>query len=170
MDHLERKAVRAKELTSSAQKSSVKKMPVSKVITADRSRPRALKKIELLSNTLTPMKPEEIERQKNLPTPRYIVGQNQKSRLPLLGKSVTKTFSTISTVPAPSSSINKPIPAASTARDPVQSKLEARRQRHMEMFKGRTIKENKTDVIRGVRSNRRFELQMKHRQQLNGNK
>jgi len=33
----------------------------------------------------------------------------------------------------------------------------------MEMFKGRITKENKGELIRGVRSNRRFELQMQHR-------
>ncbi|XP_034485190.1 probable inactive protein kinase DDB_G0270444 isoform X2 [Drosophila innubila] len=181
VDHLERKAVRAKELTNSAiklangnasaQKSSAKKLPtVSNLNAVDRPRPRALKKIELPSYALTPLKPEEIERQKNLPTPRLIIGQQQKSRLPLLAKSVTKIFTSIATAPAPSSSINKPGTAVSAAPAQTQSKLEARRQRHMEMFKGRTTKENKTNVIRGVRSNRRFELQMKHRQQLNGNK
>ncbi|KAL7729875.1 hypothetical protein ACLKA6_014725 [Drosophila palustris] len=177
VDHIERKAVRAKELTSSAvklannnaqsaQKSSAKKLAMSNVIAAERPRPRAAKKIELLSNLLTPLKPEEILRQKNLPTPRNLIQQQPRSRLPLINKPVQKIFSSISTAPAPSSSsIRKPPPTAAPA--PVQSKMEARRQRHMEMFKGRTTKENKVDLIRGVRSNRRFQLQMEHRRQMN---
>lgn len=177
VDHVERKAVRAKELTNSArklingnasaQKSSAKKFPTSNTMVVDRPRPQAVKKIMLPPDLLTPMKPEEAQRMKNLPTPRNIIVVQPKSRLPLLAKSVTKIFSGISTAPAPSSSIRKPVPDAAPA--PIQSKLEARRQRHMEMFKGRTTKENKRELIRGVRSNRRFELQMQHRRQMDEN-
>jgi len=173
VDHVERKAVRAKELTnsarkmingnSSAQKSSAKKLPTTNTMVTNRPRPQAVKKIMMPSDLLTPMKPEEVERMKKLPTPRKIIAVQPKSRLPLLAKSVTKVFSGISTAsaPAPSSNIRKAGPAAAIA--PHQSKLEARRQRHMEMFKGRITKENKGELIRGVRSNRRFELQMQHR-------
>lgn len=56
-------------------------------------------------------------------------------------------------------------PAAESQKD----KLAQRRQRHMEMFKGRTAAKTqggKAEIIRGVRSNRRFELQMQHRRHL----
>ncbi|KAH8414657.1 hypothetical protein KR215_011274, partial [Drosophila sulfurigaster] len=177
VDHIERKAVRAKELTSSAKKlipgnSSAKKLPTnSSKLTSDEARPKAIKNIGTL---MTPMKPEEAERKRKLPTPRNImVVQPQQvvtsSRLPLLTKpaaSKPKIITKAATSVVPSSAAKKPAMAASAI---VKNKLEERRKRHMEMFKGRTTKENRSDLIRGVRSNRRFELQMEHRRQMNEN-
>ncbi|XP_060646768.1 uncharacterized protein LOC132784890 [Drosophila nasuta] len=178
VDHIERKAVRAKELTSSAKKlipgnSSAKKLPTnSSKLTSDEARPKAIKNIGTL---MTPMKPEEAERKRKLPTPRNImVVQPQQvvtsSRLPLLTKPAAtkpKIITTAATSVVPSNAAKKPEMAASAI---VKNKLEERRKRHMEMFKGRTTKENRSDLIRGVRSNRRFELQMEHRRQMNENK
>ncbi|XP_039947477.1 uncharacterized protein LOC120766188 [Bactrocera tryoni] len=57
----------------------------------------------------------------------------------------------------------------------VDEKMASRRQRHMDMFKGRAANSRTTpgtaekkfgQLIRGVRSNRRFELQMAHRQNM----
>ncbi|XP_018791222.1 PREDICTED: putative mediator of RNA polymerase II transcription subunit 26 isoform X2 [Bactrocera latifrons] len=57
----------------------------------------------------------------------------------------------------------------------VDEKMATRRQRHMDMFKGRAANSRTTpgtaekkfgQLIRGVRSNRRFELQMAHRQNM----
>ncbi|XP_053945943.1 uncharacterized protein LOC128855239 [Anastrepha ludens] len=57
----------------------------------------------------------------------------------------------------------------------IDEKLASRRQRHMDMFKGRgansrttpgTAEKNLSQLIRGVRSNRRFELQMAHRRNM----
>lgn len=151
-EHIERKKARAKELTSSALKqpprveSVQKKVPaVTNILGADRARPGAVKNIDITANTskkriipLTPMKVETIPRQKKC------------SRLPI--PTAVKVFSSTSVEPG-----QRPL---------FQDKAEARRLRHMNMFKGRTVKEKTTDLIRGVRSNRRFELQMKHRQQL----
>ncbi|XP_062123961.1 neurofilament heavy polypeptide [Drosophila sulfurigaster albostrigata] len=178
VDHIERKAVRAKELTSSAKKlipgnSSAKKLPTnSSKLTSEEARPKAIKNIGTL---MTPMKPEEAERKRKLPTPRNImVVQPQQvvtsSRLPLLTKPAAtkpKIITKAATSVVPSSAAKKPAMAASAI---VKNKLEERRKRHMEMFKGRTTKENRSDLIRGVRSNRRFELQMEHRRQMNENK
>lgn len=161
-EHIERKKARAKELTSSALKqlprveSVQKKVPAAAEVRA--ARPKAVKKIEIPAHTpqkrmvaLTPMKVDAIPRQKN--------EIQIKSRLPV--PTVTNVFTSTS-VPA--------VPSQPVDRDLLQNKVEARRQRHMDMFKGRKIKEKKTDIIRGVRSNRRFELQMKHRQQLDEKK
>lgn len=57
----------------------------------------------------------------------------------------------------------------------VDEKMSSRRQRHMDMFKGRAANSRTTpgtaekkfgQIIRGVRSNRRFELQMAHRKNM----
>ncbi|KAH8388290.1 hypothetical protein KR093_002987, partial [Drosophila rubida] len=181
VDHIERKAVRAKELTSSAkkiisgttasaQKSSAKKLPLNNTLAAVRVPPKAQKKIALSESLMTPMKNEEAERKRNLPTPRnIIVAQPQQamtsSRLPLLTKPAVQKAKIVTSTAA-TNVATKPAVAASSI---VQNKLEARRKRHMEMFKGRTTKENRSDLIRGVRSNRRFELQMEHRRQMNEN-
>lgn len=158
-EHIERKKARAKELTSSALKqlprveSVQKKVPAAAPARTERS--KAVKKIEIPANTpqkrmvaLTPMKVDAIPRQKN--------EIQIKSRLPV--PTVSNIFTSTSVPAVPSQPVDRGFP--------LQNKAEARRQRHMDMFKGRTIKEKKTDIIRGVRSNRRFELQMKHRQQL----
>lgn len=163
-EHIERKKARAKELTSSALKqpprveSVQKKIPaVGNIRGADRARPGAVKKIDISADTsrkgivpLTPMKVDTIPRQKNLSSLKKHVETKMKSRLPIA--TAVKVFTSTSAPP-------DQLPF-------IEDKAEARRQRHMNMFKGRTIKEKKTDFIRGVRSNRRFELQMKHRQQL----
>lgn len=187
VEHMERKAVRAKVLTSSAVKlqqqqsertvtSAMKQTPV---------RARAVKKIEVPSYTLTPLKPEEVERVKLLPTPRKIVGVTQpKALVP-----ARPAMSSNKTVPRPAFNLSTSvtsklfIPAASgpgsiqsiakvkpgDRDDTMQNKLEARRKRHMEMFKGRSGHEKRSEIVRGVRSNRRFELQMQHRRQLDEN-
>lgn len=160
-EHIERKKARAKELTASALKqlsrveSVQKKVPAA---AADRSaRPKAVRKIDIPANApkkrmvaLTPMKVDAIPRQNN--------EMKIKSRLPL--PTLSKVFTSTSAPAVPSQPADGGLPLS------LQDKVEARRQRHMDMFKGRTIKEKNTNIIRGVRSNRRFELQMKHRQQL----
>lgn len=164
-EHIERKKARAKELTSSALKQpprveSVQKKTipaVGNILGADRARPGAVKKIDISADTsrkgivpLTPMKADTMPRQKNLSSLKKHAETKIKSRLPI--STAVKVFTSTS---APTDQLTF-----------IEDKAEARRQRHMNMFKGRTIKEKKSDFIRGVRSNRRFELQMKHRQQL----
>ncbi|XP_023163627.2 FK506-binding protein 5 isoform X2 [Drosophila hydei] len=185
VEHLERKAVRAKVLTSSAVKLQQQEKNVSsakkQIPVAERVRSRAVKKIEVPTYTLTPMKPEELERMKLLPTPRKIVGVAQpKANVPArpaLSSNKKPAFNLSTSVTS-----KLFIPAASGARsqnrarempsnrdEPMQKKLEARRKRHMEMFKGRNGLEKRSEIVRGVRSNRRFELQMQHRRQLDEN-
>lgn len=181
VEHIERKAVRAKVLTNSAVKqqqqtiASAQKSVVKKLAPAA-ERSRAFKKIDVPSYTLTPLKPEELKRQKQLPTPRKIVGVAQpKSVIPirsgLAGNNAKPTFN-LSAAVAPKLFI----PAASATSgqnlktgESKLNKLESRRQRHMEMFKGRNVVEKRCEFVRGVRSNRRFELQMQHRRQLDEN-
>ncbi|KAH8407205.1 hypothetical protein KR222_010492 [Zaprionus bogoriensis] len=179
MEHMERKAARAKNLISSAvkqqqqpalasaQKSAAKKAPGSNALAAaHHTLSKAAKKIELSSGTplkrvqpLAPIKPAEAQRQQQLSSSRILVQPQLKSRLPL---------------PLPATTAAKVFTATAASRDAAdetcRSKVEARRQRHMEMFKSRNRKENKFDFIRGVRTNRRFQLQMEHRQQLEENK
>ncbi|XP_064553332.1 neurofilament heavy polypeptide isoform X2 [Drosophila montana] len=181
VEHIERKAVRAKVLTNSAVKqqqqtiASAQKSVVKKLAPAA-ERSRAFKKIDVPSYTLTPLKPEELKRQKQLPTPRKIVGVAQpKSVIPirsaLAGNNPKPAFN-LSTAVAPKLFI--PAPSAASGQnlktgESKLNKLESRRQRHMEMFKGRNVVEKRGEFIRGVRSNRRFELQMQHRRQLDEN-
>ncbi|XP_017968005.1 myb-like protein X isoform X1 [Drosophila navojoa] len=188
VEHMERKAVRAKVLASSAVKLQQQQQSERTVSSAKKQTPvrsRAVKKIEVPSYTLTPLKPEELERVKLLPTPRKIVGVTQpKALVPArpalssnrtvpkpafnLSTSVTsKLFIPASSGPGSSQSIAKVKPGERD--DATQNKLEARRKRHMEMFKGRSGHEKRSEIVRGVRSNRRFELQMQHRRQLDEN-
>ncbi|XP_017874743.1 PREDICTED: FK506-binding protein 5 isoform X2 [Drosophila arizonae] len=188
VEHMERKAVRAKVLTSSAVKLQQQQQSERTATSAMKQTPvrlRAVKKIEVPSYSLTPLKPEEVERVKLLPTPRKIVGVTQpKSLVP-----ARPALSSNKTVPRPAFNLSTSvtsklfIPAVSgpgsiqsiakvkpgDRDDTMQNKLEARRKRHMEMFKGRSGHEKRSEIVRGVRSNRRFELQMQHRRQLDEN-
>ncbi|EDW59132.1 uncharacterized protein Mink [Drosophila virilis] len=181
VEHIERKAVRAKVLTNSAVKqqqqtiASAQKSVVKKLVPAA-ERSRAFKKIDVPSYTLTPLKPEELMRQKQLPTPRKIMGVTlPKSVIPIrsgqAGNNPKPKFN-LSTAVAPKLFI--PAPSATSGQnlktgESKLNKLETRRQRHMEMFKGRNVVEKRCEFVRGVRSNRRFELQMQHRRQLDEN-
>ncbi|XP_034659990.1 uncharacterized protein LOC117896072 isoform X2 [Drosophila subobscura] len=171
VDHLDRKAVRAKVLTSSALKhepgagSTVKKMPSSSAVAAgDCSRPRALRKIDWCSNPTAAKQPENglIDP----PRPATLAKVPSQSRLPL------KSGSNIVSKPAFNLSTNvvKKFTATSTATTvptAFEDKVAERRQRHMEMFKSRSAPKQKTgQFIRGVRLNRRFELQMQHRRHM----
>lgn len=189
VEHMERKAVRAKVLTSSAVKLQQQQQQQDRAVSSAKKqtpvRSRAVKKIEVPSYTLTPLKPEEVERVKLLPTPRKIVGVTQpKALVPArpalssnktvpkpafnLSTSVTsKLFIPATTGPGSSQSIAKVKPG--DRDDTMHNKLEARRKRHMEMFKSRSGQEKRSEIVRGVRSNRRFELQMQHRRQLDEN-
>ncbi|XP_017844838.1 uncharacterized protein LOC108601451, partial [Drosophila busckii] len=169
VEHVERKKLRAKELqTSSAVKSSVKKriesitkssakkLPAPNVRAA--SRPRALKKLDVSSVPITPRKASE--QQGNLPNPRDMMAKAiLPKRLPLSSNISSSAF------------VFNSAAVSSKDAEPVQSKVQARQQRHMEMFKGRTAtKAKNVELIRGVRSNRRFELQMQHRRLQDENK
>ncbi|KAH8242963.1 hypothetical protein KR032_003426, partial [Drosophila birchii] len=154
VDHVERKAERAKILTTSALKkpkgSAVKQAQCS-TSAADRAqvaRPKAVKKIDTAS---------EHQDKKQPP-----------SRLPL------KSALNVSAVPRPAFNLSTATVKtfnATISSKPAESqkdKLAERRQRHMDMFKGRAAtkaQDKKSEFIRGVRLNRRFELQMQHRKQ-----
>ncbi|SPP80337.1 uncharacterized protein LOC117583396 isoform X1 [Drosophila guanche] len=170
VDHLDRKAVRAKVLTSSALKhepgagSTVKKMPSSSAVAAgDCSRPRALRKIDWCNPTAAKQPENELHEP---PRPATSAKVPSQSRLPL------KSGSNIVSKPAFNLSTNvvKKFTATSTATTVptgFEDKVAERRQRHMEMFKSRSAPKEKTgQFIRGVRLNRRFELQMQHRRHM----
>uniref|UniRef100_A0A6P4F9A4 Uncharacterized protein LOC108046671 isoform X2 n=1 Tax=Drosophila rhopaloa TaxID=1041015 RepID=A0A6P4F9A4_DRORH len=160
LDHVERKAERAKVLTNSVQKqlpgSTVKKPPQGHTSEEDRPRPKALKQIDMSANR-TIVKD-------------HIAEKLNTSRLPL-----KTTAPALNVAPKPafnlSTSTVKTFNATFTGR-PAESqdnKLAERRQRRIEMFKGRTTtkaQNEKGNFIRGVRLNRRFELQMQHRRHL----
>ncbi|XP_022217497.2 uncharacterized protein LOC111070816 [Drosophila obscura] len=180
VDHLDRKAVRAKVLISSALKrepgagSSVKKMPSSSALAAgDGSRPRALRKIDWCSNPTVAKQPEnQFLRELHGPRLATLAKVPPQSRLPLksgsnivakpafnLSTNVVKKFTATSTVVASTAQKSKPVG--------FEDKVAERRQRHMQMFKSRSAPKEKTgEFIRGVRLNRRFELQMQHRRHL----
>lgn len=150
VDHVERKAERAKVLTNSALKlaSGTKKHQAASSKEDYAVRPKALKKIELSAKTVAPL---EASKEKALP-----------SRLPL------KNAANVPSRPAfnLSTSVGSSFNTTLSSR-PALDKLAERKQRHMEMFKGRTTDKNKRgDLIKGVRSNRRFELQMQHRRHI----
>ncbi|KAH8326166.1 hypothetical protein KR067_002652 [Drosophila pandora] len=150
VDHVERKAERAKVLTNSALKlaSGTKKHQATSSKEDYAVRPKALKKIDLSAKTVAPL---EASKEKALP-----------SRLPL------KNAANVPSRPAfnLSTSVGSSFNTTLSIR-PALDKLAERKQRHMEMFKGRTKDKNKRgDLIKGVRSNRRFELQMQHRRHI----
>lgn len=160
---MERKAERAKVLTTSALKkppgSTAKKAQSSTSVAAraEGARPKALKKIEM-------------------PTERQVAVENSKKKLPpsrlplknalnVTGAASRPAFNLSTTTVKTFNATFSSKPAAESQKD----KLAQRRQRHMEMFKGRTAANTqggKAEIIRGVRSNRRFELQMQHRRHL----
>ncbi|XP_014099701.3 uncharacterized protein Mink isoform X1 [Bactrocera oleae] len=112
-------------------------------------------------NALKPTQPRQAERPVfNLSTALETLAKNSKSA------------NTTAAVPKPSAT-NTNAKVAPTMS--VDEKMASRRQRHMDMFKGRSANSRTTPVtaekkfgqlIRGVRSNRRFELQMAHRQNM----
>ncbi|XP_036673532.3 enolase-phosphatase E1 isoform X2 [Drosophila suzukii] len=158
LDHVERKAERAKVLTNSVQKQlpgSTAKKPQSSTSVEERPRPKALKKIDMTADRSMVIE--------------HPSDKLNSSRLPL------KTTATVLNVaPKPafnlSTSMVKTFNATFSSRpaDSQDNKLAERRQRRIEMFKGRTTKDQKEkgEFIRGVRLNRRFELQMQHRRHL----
>ncbi|KAH8315199.1 hypothetical protein KR074_005514, partial [Drosophila pseudoananassae] len=158
VDHIERKAERAKVLTNSAlkQASGTKKHQATTSKEDTVGRPKALKKIDLSAKSIVAVeapKQVSIEAAKEKVPP---------SRLPL------KNAANVPSRPAfnLSTSIVTSFNTTLSSR-PAQDKLAERKQRHMEMFKGRTKdKNNKGALIKGVRSNRRFELQMQHRRHI----
>ncbi|XP_070073553.1 enolase-phosphatase E1 isoform X2 [Drosophila takahashii] len=159
LDHVERKAERAKVLTNSVQKqlpgSTAKKAAQSSISVEQRERPKALKKI-------------------NLTVDRTMVIEHSSDKLNSSRLPLKTTAPALNVAPKPafnlSTSTVKTFNATFSSR-PAESqdnKLAERRQRRIEMFKGRTTKEQKEkgEFIRGVRLNRRFELQMQHRRHL----
>ncbi|KPU80497.1 uncharacterized protein Dana_GF16313, isoform B [Drosophila ananassae] len=150
VDHVERKAERAKVLTNSALKlaSGTKKHQATSLKEDYAVRPKALKKIELSAKTVAPL---EASKEKALP-----------SRLPLKNAANGPSRPAFNLSTSVGSSFNTTLSSR-----PALDKLAERKQRHMEMFKGRTTDKNKRgDLIKGVRSNRRFELQMQHRRHI----
>ncbi|KAH8268174.1 hypothetical protein KR026_001362, partial [Drosophila bipectinata] len=158
VDHIERKAERAKVLTNSAlkQASATKKHQATTSKVDSVMRPKALKKIDLSAKSVVAVeasKQVSVEAAKDKVPP---------SRLPL------KNAANVPSRPAfnLSTSVVTSFNTTLSGR-PAQDKLAERKQRHMEMFKGRTKdKNNKGYLIKGVRSNRRFELQMQHRRHI----
>ncbi|XP_068156008.1 enolase-phosphatase E1 [Drosophila tropicalis] len=153
VDHLERKAERAKILTNSALKKQKQPSSSQDLAAEDQSKPpRALKKINLsiAPKVVTPGKRVTPAKEKANVSMRAPLGQSANSYAAKpafnLSTSLAKTFNAKAAVPSSTS-----------------NKLEQRRQRHMEMFKQRPGNDKKADFIRGVRLNRRFELQMQHR-------
>ncbi|XP_017052505.1 uncharacterized protein LOC108095772 [Drosophila ficusphila] len=156
LDHVERKAERAKVLTNSVKKQlpgSAAKKPQSVTSASVHTHPKALKKIDMTSDRTIVVPAEKLN----------------SSRLPL---KITAPAHNVVAKPAfnLSTTTVKSFNATFTGR-PLESqdnKLAERRQRRIEMFKGRTTKDQKEkgQFIRGVRLNRRFELQMQHRRHL----
>ncbi|KAH8383512.1 hypothetical protein KR009_009015, partial [Drosophila setifemur] len=156
-DYVERKAERAKVLQNSAIKqplgSAAKKIQAS-TLDSDRIRPRALKKFDLVAERSVTVVNSALK-----PLP---------SRLPLKASSnvavATRPAFNLSTTMV--KTFNATIASGSTAHQ--SNKVAERKQRHMEMFKGRSNKEKneKGEFIKGVRLNRRFELQMQHRRHI----
>ena len=73
----------------------------------------------------------------------------------------------------PSTSTSSMSKAVNTSVLSSEDKMASRLQRHMDLFKGRGVSAReggvsarKNDILRGVRSNRRFELQMQHRRNM----
>ncbi|XP_030370465.1 uncharacterized protein LOC115621075 isoform X2 [Scaptodrosophila lebanonensis] len=177
VQYIERKAERAKVLTNSASKlhlsSTGSEKKGAKVLATDSSilqhqRPCAMKKIDLTNVQQTPIKLMEQERQRLmiLPKPSQTACNALKSTniSNALGPKPAFNLST-SLVKSFSAVPNK----NNTQENPVQDKVLDRQERHKQMYKGGRVKENKADFIRGVRLNRRFELQMQHRRQLDEN-
>ncbi|XP_016950449.1 nucleolar protein dao-5 [Drosophila biarmipes] len=175
LDHVERKAERAKVLTNSVQKQlpgpTAKKAQSSSSV-EERPRPKALKKIDMTADrSMVIEHPLEKLNSSRLPL---------KTTAPALNVAPKPAFnlstSTVKTFNAPKPAFNlststvKTFNATFSSRpaDSQDNKLAERRQRRIEMFKGRTTKDQKEkgEFIRGVRLNRRFELQMQHRRHL----
>ncbi|KAH8288578.1 hypothetical protein KR054_005480, partial [Drosophila jambulina] len=165
VDHVERKAERAKILTSSALKKplgSTAKQSQSSTSAAEQaqgSRPKASKKIDMAAD-------------------RTVVAENPAKKLPpsrLPLKSAQNSAQNVTAVPQPAFNLSTAtaktfnVTLSSKPSGSQTDKLAERRQRHQDMFKGRAAAkapEKKSEFIRGVRLNRRFELQMQHRKHL----
>ncbi|XP_017123777.2 uncharacterized protein LOC108143758 isoform X2 [Drosophila elegans] len=159
LEHVERKAERAKVLTNSVLKqpgSTAKKQQQNPASVEDRPRPKALKKIDMTANRAVIMEvPAEKFNSSRLPLKTTAHALNAAPKPAFnLSTSTLKTFNaTFTNYPAESH----------------DNKLAERRQRRIEMFKGRNTtkaQNKKGEFIRGVRLNRRFELQMQHRRHL----
>ncbi|XP_020812741.1 uncharacterized protein LOC110187664 [Drosophila serrata] len=161
VDHVERKAERAKILTTSALKKplgSAAKQAQSSTSAAERSqgpRPKASKKIDLAAD-------------------RSVVAENPDKKLPP-SRLPLKSALNVTAVPRPAFNLSTATAKSfnaticSKSAESQKDKLVERRQRHMDMFKGRAAtkgQDKKSEFIRGVRLNRRFELQMQHRKHL----
>lgn len=119
---------------------------------------------------------EKLGSDRAVKTPHYVFSSSLKAN----GKTATPLAN--KTAPIASAQQKQPqqknanIDAAMTPDKsgiPLQDKMNSRLQRHMDLFKGRsnnhtanTNARSHTDIIRGVRSNRRFDLQMQHRRNL----
>ncbi|XP_052858956.1 uncharacterized protein LOC128266453 isoform X2 [Drosophila gunungcola] len=160
LEHVERKAERAKVLTNSVLKqlpgSTAKKQQQNLASVEDRPRPKAQKKIDMTANRAVIMEvPAEKLNSSRLPLKTTAPALNAAPKPAFnLSTSTLKTFNaTFTNYPAESH----------------DNKLAERRQRRIEMFKGRNTtkaQNKKGEFIRGVRLNRRFELQMQHRRHL----
>lgn len=147
-------------------------------------KPKALKKIYLNDITVTLGAIENDENpplNPNLPDPKLFQGNmaivkpfqlnRQKSAISSTKKPVQESQKRMVTLPKPPFNLYTNV-KSSDRPVTVPDKVVTRRQRHLEMFKGRTVgsalkgQENASEIIRGVRSNRRFQLQMKHRKNL----
>ncbi|XP_043651800.1 titin homolog [Drosophila teissieri] len=176
LDHVERKAERAKVLTNSVQKpiqgSTAKKLQSSTSV-EDRARSKAVKKIDMTADrTMVMDHPSDKVNSSRLPLKTTAPAPNVAPK-PAFNLT-TSTVKTFNVAPKPafnlSTSTVKTFNATFSSRtgDSHDNKLAERRQRHIDMFKGRTTKDQKekAEFIRGVRLNRRFELQMQHRRHL----
>ncbi|EDV53774.1 uncharacterized protein LOC6554145 [Drosophila erecta] len=176
LDHVERKAERAKVLTNSVQKqvpgSTAKKLQRSTSV-EDRAHSRAVKKIDMTADrTKVVEHPSDKGNSSRLPlkttAPALKVAPKPAFNL------TTSTVKTFNVAPKPAFNLSttavKTFNATLSSRpaDSHDNKLAERRQRRIDMFKGRTTKDQKekAEFIRGVRLNRRFELQMQHRRHL----
>ncbi|XP_039492498.1 uncharacterized protein LOC120452372 [Drosophila santomea] len=176
LDHVERKAERAKVLTNSVQKpipgSTAKKLK-SATSVEDRASSRAVKKIDMTADrTMVMDHPSDKVNSSRLPLKTTAPAPNVAPKPAFnLTTSTVKTFN-VASKPAfnLSTSTVKTFNATFSSRtgDSHDNKLAERRQRRIDMFKGRTTKDQKekAEFIRGVRLNRRFELQMQHRRHL----
>ncbi|XP_037948196.1 enolase-phosphatase E1-like isoform X1 [Teleopsis dalmanni] len=154
--------------------SSKKLLPIVRKVEHVPAKPKAAKKIDLNEpvKTISENKPDEEQNLlARLPNPRLGIMKQQMTA----NKSVTELKSL---KPVAQITPLKPSNNTKTSRPREESHISAidkatlRRERHMNMYKGRVGGAHKSnsakdaEIIRGVRSNRRFELQMQYRNQI----
>lgn len=166
-DHMKRKADRAKKLfTPEAKKPEVKASRIPKVAT--------IKPLPAVVVVKPKSEPDTVSEPKKAVTPKRVpfTSASQqpakpivKPKLELTKSPAVKKFAGISGI---SAAVKKPVISSFEAN---RIKVEERRERNMSLYKTNRVqratsdaREKNKNLLKGVRLNRRFELQMKQRQ------